>query len=415
MRLLHVVASMDPSQGGISQAIRSLVPELEKLGVYNEVICMDDSAADFLGKDDFLVHAGAKGKGPWHYSKKLVPWLLLHFHRFDAVLVHGLWLYPSYAVYKAHKHYTRKNSLNSSTAREAPKIYVMPHGMLDPYFQKAADRRLKAIRNWGYWKLLEEQVINTADGVLFTCEEELQLARQSFRPYKPRREINIGFGIDLPPIFTPAMRQAFLEHCPELQSRPYLLFLSRINEKKGVDILIQSYEAILRQNTEFMSNTDGQSSHLCYSELPILVVAGPGLTTPYGNELLALVNRSDALANKVIFPGMLSGDAKWGAFYGCEAFILPSHQENFGIAVVEALACGRPVLISNQVNIWREIEATGGGLVADDTREGAQLLLQKWCSLSKFEKQLLSEKSRITYDKHFAIGPPARKLEEALH
>ena len=80
---------------------------------------------------------------------------------------------------------------------------------------------------------------------------------------------------------------------------------------------------------------------------------------------------------------MLTGHAKWGAFYGAEAFILPSHQENFGIAVVEALACGKPVLISKQVNIWHEIIEGGGGLVEEDTTAGTLRLLESWQRLSK--------------------------------
>lgn len=415
MRVLHVVASMDPLQGGISQAIRSLIPELEKQGISNEVVCMDDSAANFLGKDDFPIYTGMRGKGLWRYSNKLIPWLLQYFYRFDAVIVHGLWLYPSYAVHKAHKLYVQSKLSKSKIKSEIPKVYIMPHGMLDPYFQKATDRRLKAIRNWFYWKLLERQLINNADGILFTCEEELRLARKSFRPYNPKKEISIGFGIDMPPTFIPAMRQAFIEHCPELQNRPYLLFLSRINEKKGVDILIRAYEAILSQNHKSSPYlNDSQKCGTTCSKLPVLVVAGPGLATPFGRELQALVQASAALANNVVFPGMLSGDAKWGAFYGCEAFILPSHQENFGIAVVEALACQKPVLISKQVNIWREIEDTGGGIVADDTMEGTKSLIKKWCSLLESEKRLMSKQSQVAYDNYFSIGPPARKLKNEL-
>ena len=290
----------------------------------------------------------------------------------------------------------------------------MPHGMLDPYFQKAADRRLKAIRNWFYWQLLENKIINNADGVLFTCEEELRLARESFRPYRPKKEVNIGFGIDMPPPFTPAMRQAFLEQCPELLNRPYLLFLSRINEKKGVDMLIKSYISVLnKDDTSITYLNDRQEYGEDSSKLPVLVVAGPGLTTPFGLTLQAVAHASGA-GNNIIFPGMLSGDAKWGAFYGCEAFILPSHQENFGIAVVEALACQKSVLISNQVNIWREIETTGGGIVADDTMEGTKFLIQKWCSLPGPEKELMSKQSKVAYNKYFAIGPPAEKLKNEL-
>jgi glycosyltransferase involved in cell wall biosynthesis len=83
--------------------------------------------------------------------------------------------------------------------------------------------------------------------------------------------------------------------------------------------------------------------------------------------------------------GMLAGDSKWGALYGCEAFVLPSHQENFGIAVVEALACGKPVLISDQVNIWREIVEDGAGLVEEDTEEGVEKLLRRFFHAQRAE------------------------------
>jgi glycosyltransferase involved in cell wall biosynthesis len=84
---------------------------------------------------------------------------------------------------------------------------------------------------------------------------------------------------------------------------------------------------------------------------------------------------------------MLSGEAKWGAFYGCEVFVLPSHQENFGLAIVEALACSKPVLISNQVNIWREIQDFNAGIVADDTLEGTINLLGSWVYYADWRKE----------------------------
>jgi glycosyltransferase involved in cell wall biosynthesis len=72
---------------------------------------------------------------------------------------------------------------------------------------------------------------------------------------------------------------------------------------------------------------------------------------------------------------MLKGDVKWGAFYASEAFALPSHQENFGIAVAEALACGKPALLADKVNIAPQIAADGAGLMQPDTQEGTDELL----------------------------------------
>jgi glycosyltransferase involved in cell wall biosynthesis len=191
--------------------------------------------------------------------------------------------------------------------------------MLDPYFQKAPERRLKAIRNQIYWKLIEQKLINRADGLLFTCEAELLLARETFTPYHPKRELNVGYGIQEPPAFTPAMRDAFLNKCPEIADKSYILFLSRVHEKKGADLLIKAYSSIRNSSSSK------------------LIIAGPGMETDYGKSLIQIV-KEDHLEHSVHFTGMLSGDAKWGAFYGCETFVLPSHQENFGIAVVEALA-----------------------------------------------------------------------------
>ena len=99
-----------------------------------------------------------------------------------------------------------------------------------------------------------------------------------------------------------------------------------------------------------------------------LVMAGPdeeGLQP----ELEAQAARL-GITGRVHWTGMLEGDVKWGALRAAEAFVLPSHQENFGIAVVEAMACGVPVIISNKVNIWPEIEQDKAGIVRDDSAEG---------------------------------------------
>lgn len=391
MKLLHVVASLDPQQGGVCQAVRTMIAGLAEQGVANEVTTLDapDAAWSAGAADPFPVHALGPGRSSWGYSAQLIPWLSKNLPLYDGVILHGLWQYPGYALRRAiqwhHEH----------PAAAVPRVFVMPHGMLDPYFQRAEGRRIKALRNQLYWQLIEKAVVNQATGLLFTCETERRLAHEPFPAYRPRQERIVSLGVAEPPAFVPAMRAAFREKCLELADRPYLLFLSRIHEKKGVDLLLQAYAQLAAANP---------------ATIPALVVAGPGLDTAYGQQMQQLA----AGVPTVFFPGMLSGDAKWGAFYGCDASVLPSHQENFGIAVAEALACGKPVLISDQVNICQEIAAGEGGLVAPDTLAGTQLLLGAWVGLSQAEQQAMGQRARQVYEDNFAVASATTKLLAAL-
>ena len=401
MKILHVIPSIDPRQGGVVQAVKTMILGLSMKSVHNEVVSLDNSEAPFLIGSDFTIHAIGKATGPWHYNQRLFDWLYANVAYFDTIILHGLWLYPNYAVSKCLKKIKLEHGV-------IPKLFVMPHGMLDPYFQKAPGRRLKAIRNLIYFRLIESQIISRADGMFFTTEEEMALSASTFSNYSPKREYVVGLGVEPAPVYQSKMKTAFLAACPGLNHSPYLLFLSRIDPKKGVDILIKAYSLAFKSLSANINNIPVSGV------LPKLVIAGPGMDTAYGRELRALIDEDRELKQHILFPGMLSGDAKWGAFYECEAFVLPSHQENFGIAVVEALACSKPVLISSQINIWREIQETGAGFVGEDTLEGVSKILDFWSQASYKQKMALSRNALYCFKKHFAIEPATIQLLKAL-
>jgi glycosyltransferase involved in cell wall biosynthesis len=144
--------------------------------------------------------------------------------------------------------------------------------------------------------------------------------------------------------------------------------------------------------------------------LPKLVIAGPGMDTAYGMKMKKLASGSA----DIYFPGMLTGELKWGAFYGCDAFILISHQENFGIAVAEAMACGKPVLISDKVNIWREIVDGGGGIVSEDSQDGAITQLKNWCGLNDEQRVIMGNKAKKVFESRFGIDSAAIIMKETL-
>jgi glycosyltransferase involved in cell wall biosynthesis len=184
--------------------------------------------------------------------------------------------------------------------------------------------------------------------------------------------------------------------------KPYLVFLGRIHSKKGVDILLRAYGHVTQEARRVTTRT-----------VPDLVLAGPCLDQSYLNQLQEIASELN-IADRIHWTGMLTGDAKWGALAGAEAFILPSHQENFGIAVVEALACGTPVLLSDRVNIWREIVDSNAALVEAPTEVGVARLLERWMNLDRAAREAMSTAARASYSRSFEVTHVADSLANQL-
>ena len=291
------------------------------------------------------------------------------------MIVHGLWNYASLGSWRA-LHRTRTP------------YYVFTHGMLDPWFNEAFP--MKALYKAMFWKGLENRVLRDARGVLFTAVEERDLATQSFKPYSARAYV-VGLGTRDVIADPERQRQAFIETMPQLNGRRFLLFLSRIHPKKGVDLLIKGFA---HQAT-------------LYPDLD-LVIAGPD-QVGLARELQDLSSEL-GVGDRVHWPGMLTGDVKWGAFRSAVFFTLTSHQENFGIAVAESLVVGTPVLITRKVNIWQEIESDGAGIVVTDDVDGVNEGLKCVCAISPAARQLMSERARQCFVRRYDINAVASGL-----
>lgn len=390
MRILRVIATVDPQAGGPTEGLRQTSRLHSQWGHETVVASCDIDQTPKSENDGFELVPLGPGKYGWAYSKRLRIWLEENIESFDLVIMHGLWLYPSWALARVFK---ERRKLKSGL----PRFLVFSHGMLDPWFQSWRRRPIKTLRNHLYWKLFEALTIDTADALLFTSSEERRLARIPFRPYNPSSEIVVPYGTSSPPKPSEQQTNAFKSIAPELGNRPYLLFLSRLHEKKGIDLLIKAYAEIKAANCS-------QST-----PFPALVIAGPGDNSSYGKSLKTLVGELK-LQKDVIFTGMVKGDEKWGAYHGCEAFVLPSHQENFGIAVAEALACAKAVLVSNKVNIWKELEAAKVGYVADDTTQGITSILNQWLDTSLGERNAMSRRASKLFAKQYHIEASAEAL-----
>jgi glycosyltransferase involved in cell wall biosynthesis len=154
------------------------------------------------------------------------------------------------------------------------------------------------------------------------------------------------------------------------------LFLSRIHPKKGADILINVYIDLIK------------TSNKPITEWPSLIVAGPGMETEYGEALLQKV-LDNGLKEKIKFTGMLSNDSKWGAF-------------------------SIPVMISNQINIWREIAEGSAGLVCDDNEVSLRRIFDEWFNLSTEQKGQMGQNALQTYLKCFHVKAATKKMIDLL-
>ncbi len=391
MRLLRVIHSLAAAGGGPAESVRQFSAALTQLGVTTEVASLDDRTQTVRIDGVERIWCLGPGRGSYGFSRRLDTWLDEHVRRFDGVVIQGLWNYPSLATWRALQRWRRQGA-------KVPPYWVYPHGMLDPWFKRA--HPLKHLKKAVYWRLAEHRVLRDAEAVLFTADEERLRARQSFSPYQCREAV-VPHGIHAPPTAGADLSETFLQARPELRGKRLLLYLGRLHPKKGPELAIEGFCRALQQHPE--------AERTAWT----LVMAGPASGTGVDEGYLRRL-QAHATGQAVVFPGLLQGELKWGAFHACEAFLLPSHQENFGIAVVEALACGKPVLISDQVNIWREIEAAGAAFVAPDTLEGTESLLQRWMSLPDAERAAMSQNARQCFEARFEIRRAAERFLEVV-
>ncbi|HEY4801493.1 MAG TPA: glycosyltransferase [Paraburkholderia sp.] len=375
MKILHLVSTVDPRSGGPIEGVRQSGLAMTALGHQIEVASLDPIDAPYVREFPLALHALGPGRGHYGYSPGYVPWLRANAGRFDAAIVHGLWQYHGFGAWRALRH------------AQLP-YYVYTHGMLDPWFK--ATYPVKHLKKWTYWPWGDFRVLRDAAAVIFTTDEERLLARQSFWLYRANERV-VPFGTNAPREDPHTLREAFLQESPHLQNKRIVLFLGRLHPKKGCDMLVHAF---------------AEHAH----EIPDahLLIAGPDK----GNWQPALhaIAQSHGIAHRISWPGMLQGNLKWGAFYASDVFVLPSHQENFGVAVAEALACGLPVLVSDKVGVWREVQADHAGFVAPDTVAGTQRLFAAWRALDERARNTMRSQARRTFDARFAMDGMVHSL-----
>jgi glycosyltransferase involved in cell wall biosynthesis len=257
-------------------------------------------------------------------SWPLARWLGQEVASFDVVHIHALFSFASIAA--------------AAVARRRAVPYVVrPLGTLNRWGMANRRPLLKQIS----FALFERRILAGAAAVHFTSEQEVHEAADLGVPLKAAVIPNpIAIDADL----LGAAKGGLLARYPALVGRTVILFLSRIDPKKGLDLLLPAFA----------------QAHARRPDLS-LVIAGDG-DPAYVAELRAEAARL-GIGSQVVWAGFLAGNAKLAALADADLFALPSYSENFGNAVVEAMACGLPVLISDGVGIHREVQAANAGVV----------------------------------------------------
>ena len=377
-RVLHVIPSLSQKDGGPSFAMPLIASGLERAGIAVDVATTvgdEEVTALETAQDGRVIRDGVnyfyfrRQSEFYKVSLPLARWLSAHIRDYDLVHIHALFSYSSYAA----SNIARKNGV--------PYI-VRPLGVLNCWGMQNRRRLLKRLS----FRFIEQRILRNAAAIHYTSQQErLEAEEAGVR----NESVVIPLTVDLqgPREFPGPDR--FYEMFPQARGREIILFLSRLDEKKGLDLLLRAFaKGGRRQATgdrgratddrgratdegrqatthdERPTTGDGRpTSAGSRSSVagPLLVIAGEG-----DEQFVAGLRRLAAeleIEDVVVWAGFLGGDDKLSALAAASMFVLPSYSENFGIALVEAMAAGLPCVMSDQVGIATDTKEYDAGLV----------------------------------------------------
>jgi glycosyltransferase involved in cell wall biosynthesis len=334
--VVHYLPQFRLEQGGVVRAVLDLCAALAAGGDRVTILtedhadCPDSWKRESRGVPEIVRLRGTRGGNP-----VLSPWSMPVVRRVvteaDVVHLHGMW--------------TPANLQIASVAIDFRVPYVISaHGMLDDWSMNQ-----KRPKKLFHWYTYSRNLLQNAMQVHCTARAELDQARRWF----PR-----GSGTVVPLIFDLApyralpgpdvARRAF----PGAWSdRPTILYLSRVNYKKGPDVLIEAASRMASRGIDFT-----------------LLIAGPGDPPEYLDRMKSLA-ASRGIGDRTHFLGHVSGATKLSLYEASDVFALPTSQENFGFVFFEALACGTPVVTTPGVDVWRELKSSGGAEIVERDAE----------------------------------------------
>jgi glycosyltransferase involved in cell wall biosynthesis len=371
MKILQIVPSVSLIYGGPSQMVLGLSEALANEGI--EVTLVTTNSNGDAGQAPLDVPLGKPIK---QHGYEIIYFPCSPFKRYKFSLPLLQWLGKGSANYDlAHIHalFSPVSTFSATVARQKKLPYILrPLGTLDP-----ADLQKKKLLKKLYGSLLEKPNLRGAAAVHFTSEEE---AKVSERYGTATKDLIIPLGVNIPDRF-PAPKTA-RQQFGIADNVPLLLFMSRIDPKKGLDLLLPALLTLQAEGLQFH-----------------FVLAGANPQDPmYENSIKEQINNS-ALAKVSTIAGFVTGEAKLALLQDADIFVLPSYYENFGIAVAEAMATQTPVLISEGVHIWESIKDAAAGWTTSCNEEQLTATLrnalhnpQEWEQMGSNARNLVRDK-----------------------
>ena len=292
----------------------------------------------------------------------------------DLIHNYGLWMFPNlYARQVANRNHIP--------------LLTSPMGMLEAWSLKNSwFKKLPA------WLLYERKNLESATAFHATSDAELR----SIRKLNFSQPIAlVPHGVDLPDLEVQVDRSVLSQDFPELVDKQWLLFLSRIHPKKGLDNLLAVWKTLSAQFPDWH-----------------LIIAGPDLGGYQAK--LELLTAELGLECRVTFTGMLTGQRKACALSNAELFVLPTHSENFGIAVAESLTYEMPVITTKEAP-WQDLERYGCGWWIDDSRTALTVALQEAMEMPSQDRRMMGEKGRALVENVYSWQAIAEEMAKVYH
>jgi glycosyltransferase involved in cell wall biosynthesis len=410
MKLLCVIPGYWPAFrfGGPIYSVHGLNKALVKKGIdltvyttnvglngkvpVNQEVNIDGVKINYFAFSKFFEFLGATG---WQFSWPTTKALRKNLKTFDLIHLHAIWNYPTAAA--------------AYYCRQYKKPYIIaPRGALYPYTIGK-----NAWKKWPYYKLVAKRDVEGATTVHYTAEDEAERCH-SFLALK-NQAIIIPNGINISELNDLPLKESLKERYPILKEKTVILFLSRINWIKGLDILVKAFAMLAKERKDTHLLIVGDDDGDGYENKVKGWIREYGLNYwDYGLGHKGLEKNKDI---KVTFTGALNGREKFEAFAGSDLFVLPSYSENFGMAVVEAMACGIPVVISNKVGIYKEVEKNNAGIIVETNPESLLKGIKTILDNEKRKKEIAENGERLVkeyYDINKVADMMIKVYEEIL-